>query len=628
MALGSSNRRSGRARAVMVACVGLLFAARPGTQGPRDLPPLPEPRIGAIDAPEMREQWHSLALAEGEPLSFRQEPPLLLPRDDHGTRLSDFSVAGDVARVRFDRWNQQTQSYEAETWERDRTDTIGGRLVSIFSPTWPPAVIQSRLATARVGLDRPFLFLGMFRGPADGPNVDRGVYLRVGNSLARPVEIVRVDDTVQYSSHVVNLVVPGFGTERLAADLDLEPVARKFYEHFEDSYEVLAVTPEAAILDRYAAFHRIVQNQVDGIGRPRTARFAAYGSAGTLLGVELNYNAYLLTNDTSTHELTHIWSHAFDWGRIAGIARAGHEPASHAPLMTGGESQVGAVLEATRRAVVRADGTAAIERVTGLGRQHPLDLYAMGLIGPAEVPEWFVFGEQGQFDPSTSSAPPPGTSITGPSRRVSINDVMAIHGPRSGPVLSTLRRASIVVSRDRLISGEEMAYWNYFAARLEDPTGSGIPSYEGEPSFEVTTNRRIDVRSDIRPRNGPAVSQPHDVDPAAFGTTDCRGIELTQAPRARVRVAERFTVAGRVTARDRSDFDEVLLRFWPGTGEESRAVRVFRDVSRSGTFNIDVEMRDGQDGFYSAELFLFWPGAGSQYARCTLSPMVVLPPAR
>jgi hypothetical protein len=60
---------------------------------------------------------------------------------------------------------------------------------------------------------------------------------------------------------------------------------------------------------------------------------------------------------------------------------------------------------------------------------------------------------------------------------------MAAHGPRSGPVLSSLSRATIIVSRDALLSPEEMAYWNFFAARLEDPTGSGL-SYDGQPSFD------------------------------------------------------------------------------------------------------------------------------------------------
>jgi hypothetical protein len=121
----------------------------------------------------------------------------------------------------------------------------------------------------------------------------------------------------------------------------------------------------------------------------------------------------------------------------------------------------------------------------------------------------------------------------------------------------------------------------------------------------------------------PRLGQPHDVDPARFGATDCRGIEFVQPPRARVRVGERFTVEGRVTARDRTDFSQLLLRFWPSTDEEPRVERVSGSISGSSSFRIDVELRDGQQGLYSVELFLFWPGSGAQSPRCRITPMVV-----
>jgi hypothetical protein len=607
-------------------CV-LLLSTESGSQGPpRDLPPArePDPRwLGSIDRPEPDGQWRTQALASGEALSFRQDSPLLLPRDDHGARLRDFTVAGDVPRVRFDRWNAETGEFETETWDRERTDTLAGRLVSVFQPSWPAETIQRMLSRARVGLDRPSLYLGSFRGSADAPRIAHAVFLRVGSSSAALVEIVRIDDTAQYSSHVVNLVIPGFGDQRLATDYDLAAVARRFYEHFEDSYEVLAVVPAAAHLDENGAYHRTVQNQVEGIGRSRVSNASEYGSAGTLLGVEAYHNARLLENRVSTHELTHTWSHAFDWGRIAGIGRAGHQPTSHAPLMTGGESLVSAVLDPTRRAVVRADGSAVIERVPSPARHHPLDLYAMGLLEPAQIPEWRVFVDQGQYSSTTNNTPDHGTAVAGETRLVSINDVMAAHGPRSGPVLSSLSRATIIVSRDALLSPEEMAYWSFFAARLEDPTGSGVLSYDGQPSFDVTTDRRIDLRTDIRPKAHRRLNQAHDVDPAAFGATDCRGVEFTRAPRARVQVGERFTVAGRVTARDRSDFHQILIRLWPSTGDEARAEREYGDISRSGSFSVDLEVREGREGQYAVETFLFWPDAAPQYARCILSPVIV-----
>lgn len=601
----------------------LGWTAGTHVQGPRrDRPPERDPgeQPRRVDPPVDAGRIRAQVVADGDALSYRQEPPLVFAREDHGARLAEFIVSGDVAEVQFDRWNGE--SYQAETWRRERTATVAGRLVSIFEPAWPAEVVQERRGRSRVGLDRPFFYLGEFRGPSASPSVSRSIYLRAGLSLARPVEVVRIDETAQYASHIVNLVVPGFGDTRLTSDFDLEAVGRRFYEHFEDSYQVLAIVPEAPHVTDYAAFHRTVQNEVLGTGRAPVRRFAAYGSGGSLIGVQMYSDVWLPSNEVSNHELTHIWSHSFDWGRIANLTRP-PDVGAHAPLMTGGESMVSAVLYPARRVARRADGTAVVERVTSAARQHPLELYAMGLIGPADVPEWEVFEQQDQF--ADDETPSPGTEVTGAARRVSINDIMAAHGARSGPVLSSLSRATVVVSRDRLLSAEEMAYWNYFSARLEDPTGSGIPSYDLQPSFEATVGRRIDLLTDVRPKSHPRLGQPHDVDPPLFGTSDCRDFTFTQPPRARLRAGERFTVTGQVTARDRNDFHQVLVRLWPGNGDSSRAVLEYREIGRSGGFSTDLEVREGREGQYLVDLFLFWPSAGPQSARCTLSPLTVSP---
>ncbi|HVG83974.1 MAG TPA: hypothetical protein VM820_05625, partial [Vicinamibacterales bacterium] len=130
----------------------VLLSTGAQLQGPpREVPPIPEPRPGTLDrmeSPGSNGRWRTLALSSGEALSFHQEPPLVFPRDGQGVRLSDFVVAGDVARVRFDRWNGTSGEGEPETWERERTDTIAGRLVSVFQPAWSADVLQPRLASA------------------------------------------------------------------------------------------------------------------------------------------------------------------------------------------------------------------------------------------------------------------------------------------------------------------------------------------------------------------------------------------------------------------------------------------------------------------------------------------------
>ncbi len=614
---------------VMGVLLGLAGQLRPGAQGlPRDLPPSFEPGSGAMCiAPEPDGRVRMRVAAGGEALRFQQDPSWLVARDGMGLALRRFLVAGDVDAVQFDRWDVETNAFVPETWTRTASDTIAGRLVSVFEPSWGADLVQTRLARARVGFDSQAVYWGRYRGPVGQLLPDGQVIsIRTASPTSPSSPVVRIDDTVQFASHVVNLVVPDFGDTELTATLDLRPVARRFYEHFEDSYDVLAVVPFESMLEvGLAAFHQRVRNDVTGLGVATFNRAADYGSDGRLTGVELFIQTAFGSNDLSTHELGHTWGHNFDWTRIAGVTRAGHSPTAHGPLLTGGESLIGAVLEPTRRPVIRDNGEAAIERTPAPARQHPLDLYAMGLLDPAALPEFSIFEDQGQFSATTSSTPAPGTAIAGGRKSVSINDVMAAHGRRNGPVWSELQRATIVVSRVRLLTAEELGVWNTMAARHEDPANTGIVDYEGVGSFALTTSGRMRLATGIRPRNAAPAPFHGEAEPARIGALDCRGFEFTTAPPARVRAGQRFTIAGRVTARDRSDFSQTLFRFWPSDDASDRAERAYADVSRSGSFSVDVEIRAGREGQYTFESFLFWPGAPAQHSRCRLSVVNVTP---
>jgi len=595
---------------------------------PLDLPPVADPAPGAVCiAPEPDGRIRALATRDGEGLRYRQDPAWLLARDGQGVTLRQFLVAGDVEQVQFDRWNNDTGEYVPETWTRVGSDTVAGRLVNIFEPSWAAEVVQASLNRARVGVDRPELFWGRFRGPAAAPLADsQTVSLRVGSSASTTAEVISIDDTAQFASHVVNLVIPGFGDSALASAVDLAAATRRFYELFEDSYEVIAVVPEEAMLDASAsAYHLRVRNQVIGVGLPGINRASEFGSSGPLLGVELYHQTSFTSSATSNHELAHTWGHNFDWTRIAGITRAGHSPAQHGPLMTGGESLVGAVLTPGRRAVLRDDDSAVVERTSAPARHHPLDLYAMGLADAGSLPAFTIFEDQAQFDASTSSTPSPGTVIAGGRKSVSINDVMAAHGRRDGPVVSELRRATVVVSRERLLPADQLGRWNAIAARHEDAAGRGNLGFDGSGSFAASTDGRIRLTTAIRPKDRGAAAAGADPDPAAFGALDCRGFEFTAAPPTRVRTGQRFTVAGRVTARDRSDFSQALFRFWPADDVADKVERASAEISRSGEFRVDVEFRTGREGQYTLEGFLFWPDGPAQFSRCRLSVVNVTP---
>jgi hypothetical protein len=212
-----------------------------------------------------------------------------------GGALRRFVVAGDVERVRFDRWDGAANAYVEETWTRDRSDTIAGRVVSIFEPSWAADVIHQRLTTARVGLDEPSLFLGYYRGAADQPSVSHAISLRVASGAIGPTGIVRVDDTVQYASHVVNLVLP-FGDGRLndartrRRDSPFTGLRRRLRHHRHRAGGRTWTTTAPSIARA---------NDVTGVGLAAFDQSASYGSQGRLRGVEFFYNTRFGANATS-----------------------------------------------------------------------------------------------------------------------------------------------------------------------------------------------------------------------------------------------------------------------------------------------------------------------------------------
>jgi hypothetical protein len=215
-------------------------------------------------------------------------------------------------------------------------------------------------------------------------------------------------------------------------------------------------------------------------------------------------------------------------------------------------------------------------------------------------------------------------ALLDPSSKVAtIDDVRRVHGPREGPAFAQIRRAAIVVSRDRLLTADEMAYWNYVAARQEDPNRSGMFDYDGQPSFEFTTGLRTDLATAIRPRDREPSTSAYVVDSPPLDPRECVGILFDAPVQTRFTVGQRVRLSGRVTATDRTDFDQILLRYWPRSGSGDAALRAQAEVSRSGMFSLELEFREAQKGLQRFEVFLFWPNASPQHPRCSLTTVTV-----
>jgi hypothetical protein len=438
------------------------------------------------------------------------------------------------------------------------------------------------------------------------------------------VRITRLADDVQFSSHVVNLVLPDVGNGRVTSDehdFSAATVAKKFYEYFEDSYDVLAIVPhEVHLSSTFDAFHQTVKSEVRGIGQPLYDDSSRYGSAGVLKAYEVYVESAVTVNRVVAHETAHQWGSYVDWTGLIGLVRSGVRPDVHDPLWTDGEAILAGPLLPTRR-IRPVGGGWKVERTPSPATFNPFTKYAMGILSKDQIGEVSLFENQDQF--GGNRTPAIGADVNGPVKTATIFNVIGMLGEREGPRPSEWRRATIVVSRNRALTQREMDYWTFYAQRVEDPNRSGVVSWDGIGSFDLATGRAIDLQTAIRPKTAAAIVQPTDVDYPDFAATSWAGVRFDNAVRSRYRSDDLIRITGTVTASDRSDFNQILLYFYPSEGQGIEPMPVYANVSSNGTFNAEFRFETRHRGRHALGVYLFWRGASSQYPRSLLSPILV-----
>ena len=561
-----------------------------------------------------------MGLPDGQPLWYKQRPRVIRADDPGGLAFENFLVAGDVETLAFDRRSvSAADNVVPETWRRTGSTAIDGRLVSVFNPSWSETELWDGLGWVSRGFDRPQAYFGTLKIPKAGDVEDEdelGIWLEVAPLNLPGSHVERIDDSMQYASHVVNLVIPDFGDARLTTDnygFALNDVTRQFYEHFEDTYDSIAVVAaDNHLVSDYGAFHRNVRNGISGLGDLSVFdNSAAYGSSGALRSVELYLDGELTRVGTSHHEIGHQWGDYWDWSEIAGgMERAGRNPSSHTPLLFPGEALTGSVLWPWRRvARVGGDDDSAsyvIEGTPAPRLYHPTTLYRMGLLGPQEVPELVVFENQGQFGESLE-APEWGTALEGGYRDVHINDIMARHGLRSGPVDASWRRATVVVSRDGLLSREEMSYWNFFAARLA--ATEGVTTFGGAGSFFEATGGRVRLDTGVTPKSGIGIinDPPLEVSHMSIDPREFRGVRLDAPVPGLISAGDRLTVPGTVTTTELDDIVHGCTR-WArarqgSDDDEDGRIAYACDTMAGGRFSVPFTFE--RAGRYSLAVY-FW----------------------
>ena len=231
--------------------------------------------------------------------------------------------------------------------------------------------------------------------------------------------------------------------ERFAASPQLDSVAvtKKFYATHPDAFDQLVIWTDARVILDAFAFEQTVANEISGIGVPIFDSSREFGSAGRLRSMAVmdflgKYpddprQKFLGENSTVSvlgQEVGHRWLAFMDFRDFTGQRSSnllGRDDAhwsfffdSDASVMEGND--------------IEALGGGAFRTVAAVQRYSLLDQYAMGLVGPNEVPTFFYVDNPTNISPQRSreSAPQVGVTFNGTRRDVPMADIIAINGDR------------------------------------------------------------------------------------------------------------------------------------------------------------------------------------------------------
>ena len=305
-------------------------------------------------------------------------------------------------------------------------------------------------------------------------------FVNVRDGTVPDAVVTPIAADAQRTDYILNLrtdvIAPGHKPQLLPRLYALRPDAFDF-----------VTTVDAVSFVRNRSYAGL-RNAVTGIGLATVNNAAQYGSPSRLLGtIEYPTDTFFdLGERNFPHEVGHRW---INFLRVGPLTQAiPHWPASSLGRDVMGISLPGGVggnfgLEIRGRPDGAVDVICSGETL----EFSDLSLYLMGLIGPNEVQPHYVLNNQ--------SASPPCNSVQ-PATRITVADIIAALGPRVPDHLNSPRSfstATIVLSRDRLLNADEMAFFTHMAARGEARTQlqftSGFARGLTKPFFLATGGR-------------------------------------------------------------------------------------------------------------------------------------------
>jgi hypothetical protein len=271
---------------------------------------------------------------------------------------------------------------------------------------------------------------------------------------------------VQASTHVVNIRYD----ELYSASAFPPEVLRTFYNFFEDEYDFVVVLEQVQKPEDF--FYFAARNEVTGLGLQTFDRAETYGSDDRLQGIIHfpNDTEFDPAETSFIHELAHRW---MNFSNLQNL----RTPRPHWPISTLAQGITGysGTSPLSQPNVFRyqlnpnANGTYGVQMLPDRPRKfNDFELYLMGLLPPDSVAAHVTFLNQDQ-----QAQLRPNGVLSGPTDTITVGEWVARDGVRTpdySQAPKSFRMATIVLSRNALLTREELSFYNAVAARAESET--------------------------------------------------------------------------------------------------------------------------------------------------------------
>jgi hypothetical protein len=274
--------------------------------------------------------------------------------------------------------------------------------------------------------------------------------------------------------------------ERFSAnpDLDVVAAANTFYRAHPDAFDQLVVWTDTSVVSGDSfAFESTVANSIQGIGVDIFDISREFGSGGRLSSYTIMDRLSKYPDDPTTRflgenntlsvlgqEVGHRWLAYLNFRDHLGQRSEellGRDLAHWSFFMDSDAS----VMEGND---IEALGGGSFRTIGAVRRYSRLDQYAMGLVGPSEVPPFFYVQNPTNLSQTKDkeSGPQVGVTFNGTRRDVLIDDVIAIHGARvpSAAESPRLHRQAFIyiVSAGRAVDSGQVAKLDRIRRQWED----------------------------------------------------------------------------------------------------------------------------------------------------------------